>query len=953
MSLSKSSSRLSAGLVCTTALLLLNTSLVSAPVVMGDIHSLAGIDRGELLFGELNCIACHGAGEPVRERLMSKSAPSLENAGDRLTPQYLTKFLADPHATKPGTTMPDALRHLSRRKRRATEEALVHYLVSLRENTELISSPADPFRMEQGKQLYHTVGCVTCHEAFEPAEGLDSIPDSLNRDSVPLGDLASKTTVPELAKFLVDPLRIRPGGRMPSLGLSEGEANAIAIYLLRDQAPGLADPAAMDRMLGLKYHYFEFRRRNDDGARSAAVSDYLDFFPGDSRQLGRRVAVAANGVTSKIDVSQRQRDEAFGFMFDGFVSVPEDGEYTFFTKSDDGSRLYINGDLVVRNDGTHGAVEESGRVRLTKGHHPIRVTYYELNGGEELEVSWAGPTFQKQIIPGGVLSHLGQAMKPTGAIEFALDQTRVNEGRMLFQQTGCANCHGVPTRDAAIDTALRAEDLDELKKADGGCLAEKPSRKSVDYDLSSEQRKALQQTVANRAALRQPLDAESSVQHSLARLNCYACHYRDAVGGPVDDRRPYFLAIGEADLGDEGRMPPHLTSVGRKLKEGWIAELLKNGSKVRPYMATRMPVFGEDNVGHLPKQFARADGGDQPDKPVVASIDDAKFGRKLIGTEGLSCIACHNFGQYASLGIPALNLTDMTRRLRKEWFHAYMKNPFALRPGTRMPSFWPDGSAVNTEVFDGNTERQIDAIWAFLDRDPGSSPPDGLVQGDWELAATEDAVIYRHFIEGSGSRAIGVGYPEHANISWDANEQRLALIWLGPFMDASKHRSGRGQGYEGPLGRSTIEMPTGPPLAILSGPNASWPSETGLTAGFRMRGYDLDERMRPTFKFEFNGVQVRDYMVAKPGAVDAFIVRTLAFKAAGNPPANMFFRAAVADEIIRQADGSWLIDGKWKMKFPSAPGWANARIIDGKTELLMPVSFDANGGAEIVQEIIW
>ena len=110
--------------------------------------------------------------------------------------------------------------------------------------------------------------------------------------------------------------------------------------------------------------------------------------------------------------------------------------------------------------------------------------------------------------------------------------------------------------------------------------------------------------------------------------------------------------------------------------------------------------------------------------------------------------------------------------------------------------------------------------------------------------------------------------------------------------------------------------------------------------------------MRPAFKFTYNGVEVRDYTVAKPGPVDAFLVRTLRFKSA-SPPASLFFRAAVGNEIAKQPDGSWLIDGRVKMKFPSAPGWANTRTIAGKTELLVPVSFDANGAGEIVQEIIW
>lgn len=927
------------------------STAISSPVIPAEVRGFPHVDPGELLFGELNCISCHGADSAVQSRLMSKSAPRLDHAGDRLTPQFLKSFLTDPNSEKPGTTMPNALGHLSGSVKAETVDALVHYLSSLGGADEIPSMAADPFRMEQGKRLYHTIGCVTCHEAFEAPEGADSVPSSMDSDSVPLGNLAHKTTVPELANFLVDPLKIRPSGRMPSLGLTEGEATSIAVYLLRDQAPGLADPNAMDRISGLNYHYFEFQQQK--GVENAgAVSDFIEHFPGNGDVYRGRTLLVNSGVTDKLGIELKQRGAYIGFLFAGYISVPDAGEYIFSTISDDGSRLYIDGELVVNNDGDHGMNERSGRVKLTKGDHAFRVTYYQNTGGDGLEVRWQGPTFRKQLIPGGVFSHMGQAMKPTGAIEFALDSAKAARGRTLFQQNGCANCHGVPGGGPMLAAAFRVKNLEELSHASGGCLADNPTGQSVNYQLTADQRGALRKMVANRSALNRPLNAETSVEHTLARLNCYACHYRDAVGGPVEDRRGYFIGIGEADLGDEGRMPPHLTKVGRKLKEEWLSELLTKGTKVRPYMATRMPVFGENNVGHLPTQFAMADGGDQPDRPVLASIEDAKFGRKLIGTSGLSCIACHNFGEYKSLGIPAMNLTDMTKRLRKEWFHRYVKNPFALRPGTRMPSFWPDGSAVNTDVFDGNTERQIDAVWAFLDRDPEDSPPDGLVQGAWELVANEEAVMYRHFIEGSGSRAIGVGYPEKANISWNANEQRLALIWLGPFMDASKHRSGRGQGYEGPLGRSTIQMPPGPMLAVLAASNSPWPTETGLTAGYRMRGYDLDEQLRPTFKFEFKGVQVRDYPVAKPGPVDAFLVRTLSFKSP-DPPAHLFVRAAVGNEITRQPDGSWLIDGKVKMKFPSAPGWAVSRQSEGRSELLVPVSFDGDGSAEIVQEIIW
>src|SRR3954470_4872468 len=64
---------------------------------------------GELLLGELNCVACHAAGDAVKRRLTSNEAPILGPKGLAITPQYLGKFLENPQSAKPGTTMPDLL----------------------------------------------------------------------------------------------------------------------------------------------------------------------------------------------------------------------------------------------------------------------------------------------------------------------------------------------------------------------------------------------------------------------------------------------------------------------------------------------------------------------------------------------------------------------------------------------------------------------------------------------------------------------------------------------------------------------------------------------------------------------------------------------------------------------------------------------------------------------------
>ncbi len=115
----------------------------------------------------------------------------------------------------------------------------------------------------------------------------------------------------------------------------------------------------------------------------------------------------ASGIVPRIEmnVPQKTENDRFALRFTGTLHVPEAGTYRFFTASDDGSRLYIDGRLVVDNDGLHGMVEKKGNVPdLTAGPHRIVVTYFDNGGGDGLSVHWGGPGFQKQPLPGERLS---------------------------------------------------------------------------------------------------------------------------------------------------------------------------------------------------------------------------------------------------------------------------------------------------------------------------------------------------------------------------------------------------------------------------------------------------------------------------------------------------------------------------------------------------------------------
>jgi hexosaminidase len=83
--------------------------------------------------------------------------------------------------------------------------------------------------------------------------------------------------------------------------------------------------------------------------------------------------------------------EGFGLRFRGYLSVPEEGVYTFRLTSDDGAVLRFGGAPILDHDGPHTASEKQGQVALSKGVHPLELLYFQAGGGKALKLEWAGP----------------------------------------------------------------------------------------------------------------------------------------------------------------------------------------------------------------------------------------------------------------------------------------------------------------------------------------------------------------------------------------------------------------------------------------------------------------------------------------------------------------------------------------------------------------------------------
>lgn len=102
--------------------------------------------------------------------------------------------------------------------------------------------------------------------------------------------------------------------------------------------------------------------------------------------------IVSRGVMPQPSIKEVPQADHFGYVFEGLIDVPEDGVYTFMTRSDDGSVLYVDNEKVVDNDASHAAINATGRIALKKGIHSYRLMYFEDYEGEELSWGWKLPS---------------------------------------------------------------------------------------------------------------------------------------------------------------------------------------------------------------------------------------------------------------------------------------------------------------------------------------------------------------------------------------------------------------------------------------------------------------------------------------------------------------------------------------------------------------------------------
>lgn len=190
------------------------------------------------------------------------------------------------------------------------------------------------------------------------------------------GSLTRGARIIELqeGKFKFDTWITTPAGReaeyyYPS-GLNSEEAQAMTYQPARKATAGKH---------GVAYTYYE--------GKCKRVADIAS------------CKVAKEGSMKNFSIKDAAAADHFAYDFRTWIRIPERGVYRFYTFSDDGSMLFIDGKRVVDNDGGHSSRRAEGKIALEKGLHELHVLYFEDYMGQELEVGYAGRNIPEAPIP--------------------------------------------------------------------------------------------------------------------------------------------------------------------------------------------------------------------------------------------------------------------------------------------------------------------------------------------------------------------------------------------------------------------------------------------------------------------------------------------------------------------------------------------------------------------------
>tara|TARA_A100000171_G_scaffold2280_1_gene2176 strand:- start:8147 stop:10399 length:2253 start_codon:yes stop_codon:yes gene_type:complete len=150
----------------------------------------------------------------------------------------------------------------------------------------------------------------------------------------------------------------------------------------------------LDPIDGLKLAYYEIDEMTQSLPDFSKLEPYLEETTGDISYPSSSGVFVNSG-----------RSELVAALFSGYFWAESDGEYSFWTESNDGSRLYIGEELVVDNDGIHGMLKRGGSIPLRAGWHELVIEFFEYSENAGIFVTVSNLGSPAESLSGSLIAH--------------------------------------------------------------------------------------------------------------------------------------------------------------------------------------------------------------------------------------------------------------------------------------------------------------------------------------------------------------------------------------------------------------------------------------------------------------------------------------------------------------------------------------------------------------------
>jgi cytochrome c1 len=528
--------------------------------------------------------------------------------------------------------------------------------------------------ISRGERLFTQLGCHGCH-LTEGYDGLPKAGPSLRR-------ISAKLDRSWMVRWIQNPHAIRPRTRMPNFQFDEDQAISIAAYLLNASQGESAE--------WLEQHPLPLLEANEgDVSRGKELVESLGcrgchvFAPGEDAPgvLGENKDLAPNLAE---------------------IAAKVGPQWTYHW---------------IRNPRGYSPVARMPNLRLTDDEARA-ITAYLMTLGK----------------PGAPIAGLDEHLAAS---------ERVAAGEKIVRKYGCFGCHDIPgmENESRIGVELSSFSEKILEELFFGDATEIPRTwDDWTYNKLKEPRiyatKWIEQLMPNfeladadiealRVFLASRTDAEIPERYRfhdhgrserivagrrlIWRYNCTGCHIIEDKGGDI---RVHYE-------GREALAPPNLHGEGAKVQSPWLFGFLKEPVPIRPWLHVRMPTFGfsDSEANRVLAFFNSLDRVEIPYvffDPHAVPPEYITAAETLMAPDYYNCWSCHQQGDRKPEGPPegwAPDLAMAHERLKPEWLIEWIRDPQVVMPGTKMPSFYPDGPP---DILGGDDEVQITALRDYI-----------------------------------------------------------------------------------------------------------------------------------------------------------------------------------------------------------------------------------------------